>query len=338
MVVTDQPSPRVEHRGMGFCAADRAWNTIIKLAAIEVYFREKITGERNLAIHIVNGISDEQLRTALTSSDEARNQRGFVLYKGSTIVPMMAKDASPSVVTIPLAEVPDGFDVAQERTDAYLRYANALGVAVQDIQPLSGQGLGTGAQTAVLDEAAEGQGLAAWRKAWEHAVTHLVLPSTTTFSLATNDYRDQKQQADVQKTRGEWVAGLAAAGILTPTQALNILVDNGDIDPAYLPTDATAGGVTTDNDKVLSPDEQRRAALVQEAQTLLPTATKALDVAALVEEALLAIAETLGREKFAPRAAHYDRTATFPFENYDDMREGDVIEIFETETVERQLA
>ena len=26
------------------------------------------------------------------------------------------------------------------------------------------------------------------------------------------------------------------------------------------------------------------------------------------------------------------------FENYDDMREGDVIEIFETETVERQLA
>jgi translation initiation factor IF-2 len=26
------------------------------------------------------------------------------------------------------------------------------------------------------------------------------------------------------------------------------------------------------------------------------------------------------------------------FENYDDIREGDVIELFETETVERQLA
>ena len=31
-------------------------------------------------------------------------------------------------------------------------------------------------------------------------------------------------------------------------------------------------------------------------------------------------ASRLGREKFAPRAAQYDRDATFPFENYDDMR------------------
>ena len=33
---------------------------------------------------------------------------------------------------------------------------------------------------------------------------------------------------------------------------------------------------------------------------------------------LLEIAAELGREKFAPRAAQYDRDATFPFENYDD--------------------
>jgi alkylation response protein AidB-like acyl-CoA dehydrogenase len=35
---------------------------------------------------------------------------------------------------------------------------------------------------------------------------------------------------------------------------------------------------------------------------------------------LLGIAAQLGREKFAPRAEKYDRDATFPFENYDDMR------------------
>jgi alkylation response protein AidB-like acyl-CoA dehydrogenase len=36
---------------------------------------------------------------------------------------------------------------------------------------------------------------------------------------------------------------------------------------------------------------------------------------------LLALAGRLGREKFAPRAARYDREASFPFENYDDLRE-----------------
>jgi alkylation response protein AidB-like acyl-CoA dehydrogenase len=36
---------------------------------------------------------------------------------------------------------------------------------------------------------------------------------------------------------------------------------------------------------------------------------------------LLAIAQRLGREKFAPRAARWDEEASFPFENYVDLRE-----------------
>jgi alkylation response protein AidB-like acyl-CoA dehydrogenase len=42
---------------------------------------------------------------------------------------------------------------------------------------------------------------------------------------------------------------------------------------------------------------------------------------------LLDLAGRLGREKFAPRAAQYDRDATFPFENYDDMREAGLLRI-----------
>ena len=35
----------------------------------------------------------------------------------------------------------------------------------------------------------------------------------------------------------------------------------------------------------------------------------------------------LGRERFAPRAARYDRDATFPFENYDDLRRENLLGI-----------
>jgi alkylation response protein AidB-like acyl-CoA dehydrogenase len=36
--------------------------------------------------------------------------------------------------------------------------------------------------------------------------------------------------------------------------------------------------------------------------------------------ALVALAARLGRENFAPRADRWDREASFPFENYADLR------------------
>lgn len=39
------------------------------------------------------------------------------------------------------------------------------------------------------------------------------------------------------------------------------------------------------------------------------------------QKELVDLAGWLGREKFAPRAADYDREGAFPFENYDDLRE-----------------
>lgn len=42
---------------------------------------------------------------------------------------------------------------------------------------------------------------------------------------------------------------------------------------------------------------------------------------------LIEIAATLGREKFAPRAARIDRDAVFPFENYADMRQAGLLKI-----------
>jgi hypothetical protein len=39
------------------------------------------------------------------------------------------------------------------------------------------------------------------------------------------------------------------------------------------------------------------------------------------QRSLLSLAYELGREKFAPRAAQWDETASFPFANYEDLRE-----------------
>lgn len=43
------------------------------------------------------------------------------------------------------------------------------------------------------------------------------------------------------------------------------------------------------------------------------------------QDSILALVGRLGREKFAPRAAKYDREASFPFENYADMHEAGLL-------------
>ena len=48
---------------------------------------------------------------------------------------------------------------------------------------------------------------------------------------------------------------------------------------------------------------------------------------ASVGEDLVALANRLGREKFAARAATWDREASFPFDNYDDMRDAGLLGI-----------
>jgi hypothetical protein len=257
----DQPSPRMSARGAGRCAGTRAFRTIIKMAGVEIYFREKVTGDRNLAIYIVNGISNEQLGDALATAGEERKRKGYVYYKGSVVIPAMAMDAELSLITIPLAEIPDGFEVETERRAGNLLYANALGVPVQDIQPLSGQGLGTGTQTIILSEEAEGLGLAAFDRDFTHALNDFVFPETTTFVWTNpHDTRDQKAKAEVDKLRVDTAKAMRgdqnAPSPITPEQELNLLVDWNVVPRQFLPADGdqTPGGALSDEEKPVVAD------------------------------------------------------------------------------------
>lgn len=316
----DMPSPRVLLYGVGRPAAERAFKTIVKLAAVETYFREKITGSRALKLVFVSGITNKQLKDVQDTSDEEMARRGLTAYKGAVMVPLI-DDRAISIAEVDLAGVPDGFDVDSERRDAYLRYANAIGIPVQDIQPLSGQGLGTGTQTMVLDEAASGRGIESFPKMLEDKINWLLMPKTTTFVFKTNDLRDQKAKAEVDLAKvavimslvgrkgkggggvaGETSGGEGSAGaggipaIITPEQALNLLVDEGILPKEFLPKDITPEGTVTDSGDQSKPAETgaQPSALpnvVQQAMALVgqkaarATAEDVLKRASLIEEA-----------------------------------------------------
>lgn len=263
----DMPSPRQSLYGIGRPAAERAFKTIVKLAAVETYFREKITGARALKLVFISGVTKKKLSDVAATADAEMERRGWTVYKGAVMVPTET-DQAISVAEIDLASVPDGFNVEQERRDAYLRYANAIGVPVQDVQPLSGQGLGTGAQTIILDEAAEGRGITYLVKVFEDKVNWLLMPKTTTFIIKTNDLRDRKAEAELKDMQAGTIMKLVgtaqAPGLISKEQGLNVATDVGLVPKEFLPKDVTPEGTVTDSGEQSKPAGDGQDAGVQQ--------------------------------------------------------------------------
>lgn len=252
--LVDMPSNRADKNGIGFCAASRAWHTIHLLMSLEAYATEKLTGDRPTAIYIVNGIGKGKIGAAVQETNAQQQLKGATLYRGAVIANATDPNANLSMLTIPLAEIPDGFNAKELRDNGYVKYANAIGVPVQDIQPLSGQGLGTGTQTIVLDEASEGQGLASFVRQLEHAISFKALPAPTSFAVTTNDIRDKKSKAEVESLNAANRAARIASGELSADEARQLAAEADELPKEWLADDRIAAGTLSDTDKPDSVD------------------------------------------------------------------------------------
>lgn len=300
LTYADQPSPRAQMFGVGKCAASRAYKTIAKLAAMEQLVYENLTGGGANKLAFIQGITDQTLKDIINSGHAENQAKGLLYYLG-TILGAIPGDSPINLVEVRLKELLATFVPKDERDNGYLIYANCIGVPVQDIQPLSGQGLGTGTQTVILQEQAQGIGIAAFIKWWEQTVSERVLPATTELQfIDDNDMRDQKQRAEVQKMRADTRAVQIGSGEISPAMARQLAVDSEDLPREMVPEDATVADQLSDDEKpVESPFLNPAAlALLRTAPTAAPQqgqATKATEVDDLLGQEL-GWAERLGRE------------------------------------------
>lgn len=224
IMLSDMPSPDAALYNMGECAASRAYNAIRLQMVIDRFVIERAGGFHPTQMHFVNGVTDTQIKNAAKAQEVEATQRGAVVYRGAIIVPMIEKERV-SRETIDLAALPADFNYDKYFSAIRTQFALALGLAIQDLVPLTGQALGTGAQSEVLDNKAKGQGLAAFVKALLHALNTKVFPKKAMFTFVENDLRDQKEKADIDATLVGAFGASVTNGILTPPEARQELVD-----------------------------------------------------------------------------------------------------------------
>lgn len=247
---SDMPSPRARMFNKGRCAASRAFQTIVKLSAMDVYFREKITGSRALALNFITGVSRQQLQDAMDTGEAEKVRKGHVVYKGAVMIPIQT-DQAINIATIDLAGIADGFDVEQVQKDGYKKYAIAIGLNPDElVERAAGLNSGTSAQVAE-NAAEEGGPLAYFKSEWEDKLNYLVMPKPTIFQITTNDTRDQRSKADLLKVKADTIAVMRgtpqAPGWITDQMALQLSVDEQLLPPEFLPQDVTPAGMVTDS-------------------------------------------------------------------------------------------
>jgi hypothetical protein len=237
-VLSDTMNPTQGEYGLVSSAAERAYSVINRMASANWYVIQKIRGERPLAINFVQGLTNQQVNDAIISSTQDAERKKITSYMGASIVPV-PQDTTLSLVTVPLAELPDKFNILEERQRADLVYANSIGLDPQDLNPalLASGSLGTGTQARVLQQAASGNSLASFRKQFTHFI--LELDEKCEFSFEEFDAGDELAKEDIKDKRATRLQKYITAGMITTQQALNVAVDEGDLPEAFLAVDLT---------------------------------------------------------------------------------------------------
>src|SRR3990172_2120719 len=259
IMMADMPSASAELFGVGLCAASRAYGKIVFMDSIDTYFNEKITGRKANEIHLVNNLSEKTLRTGIQSAEAQNTQEGYMVYKNVVVIPVYSENAVTGY-KIEVAGVPDGFDHKTERDIANLEFANALGLDLQDLQPLSGQGLGTGAQSHVQAEKSKSKTLSARMKQFAHEINQKFLPDVVTFTFAEIDLTDEEKKGNISKIHADTRAVQVQSGEITAVEARALAVEADDLPAGMKPVIPNA------IDDTLSDEEQPEAIDTQEEQ------------------------------------------------------------------------
>jgi hypothetical protein len=251
ITMSDLPDPSEMYYGVGYCAASRAYRKIYEMSALETYVSEKVVGQRPLALHFVSGVTQQQVDDMITTSKSMATSQGYSSYMGAAVAAMVDPNSKASVATVDLAGLPDRFEPEAERSNAYLVYADAIGIDPQELDPklVSTHSMGTGSQAKVMDDKASGKGLAGWRSEFMYNLNEYVFPETVFVSFVEKDIRDLTAQAQLTALRTQSVGTMIQSQLITPEQGRQMLVDAGDIPEEFMVTDLTTSMTIMDDDK-----------------------------------------------------------------------------------------
>lgn len=228
--LTEMPAPHEQLYGLQYSAMTRILCAAQLFRNIAIYLSEKTAGRQARAIHVVSGVKGSELQQAVAGWAAHADNAGLTSYMKPIVLSTLSQDAKPTVATLEMASLPDGFDVDAEFKRFIGTLALGLGTDYQELMPLPGGGLGTGAQSQVLNEKSRGKGAALFMKIVAQALNFSgVFAPGVEFSWDEQDPSADEQAARTREIRVRTRAAAKASGELDVVAMRQQALDAGDM-------------------------------------------------------------------------------------------------------------
>lgn len=283
--------------GTGLCAARRAYNDIRQTAAVQRFRLEKITGNNPQSIYFLTGVTDKQLKGVLLDHRQKQEAENIIAYGGVIIAPLIQREGI-TMVEIPIASLPDGFDLKTEIQMMSTAYANALpGITYLDLMPMTGQRAGSSAQSQVVDDQSAGKNthITAFDEAFNENDLYKIMPEGVTFFFKGNDMADKERMAKIVLAFSQAAALLVSQCQIAPQIVAQWLIQNEVFPPNKNAEDYNtleSGESSSDAGNVQGMIVKPPVQPVASAQPT-PTAVKTKEVDPSIDFALQTLADTL---------------------------------------------
>jgi len=234
ITLEDMPSSDETKNDVGFCAVTRALKLAQTLRDMVILRQEKVSGRFAGRIYLTN-VGSSILNDAVEQAKTNADNRGLYRYMPPIIADTVDPSASPSVASIEMASLPEGYDEEAAMRWYIAGLAMDLGVDYGFLAPLPGGKLGTSEQAEVQERQSRGKASRLFMKALEEKFNFGGLfPRNVWFQFKEVDAREEMERDTAEARRAQTRATRIECGEITPAIARQIAVDKGDLDPSYL--------------------------------------------------------------------------------------------------------
>lgn len=233
---SDYPSAIETMNGIGYCGTTRVLRLGQIMRSIFIFKDEKVSGRHYKTLHMVSGVSRQDLKDILKLGQEDADNAGQIRYIDPAILASLDPEKPVSTASIDLAGLPDNFDYDQEMRWYITGLALCFGVDYQEFAPLSSGAIGSGNQSQILNQKAAGKGPAMFMKISEAFANYGVLPRD--YEMIFED-RDEQRSMDKQQLRKAFQEEMALGlrnGYFDPETARKIGVKRGIYSESELST------------------------------------------------------------------------------------------------------